>query len=352
MAPAIAHAAPSPASTPSPTQRRTTPSPASAARAPAVSVASAAPAPAAPAAPAPAPPPVEVRVALSAAASGTLSEARLRRLIDIELGDTAQIAAAAGPLDVSAARVWIDRPTEARLEIQVRLDTRPVVRRGISISGLTADVAARLVAIATSEMVRAEIRRLRLPRRAPAPRRPTPEEVELASRDLDALDLAAGPDAAFLPASAAFLAGPAISLGLRRHRVDQTLFARWLASPLGDGTLRWLEAGLAADYRIWVHPSVRLSFGASAALASVRITGARAVDALPGEKDTWSARAGALAAIDTRIGGPLWLGLHLEPGAVLRAAPYQDAAGASQEIAGAWLGFGLSLTAEALSAAP
>ncbi|AKT36032.1 uncharacterized protein CMC5_001440 [Chondromyces crocatus] len=294
--------------------------------------------------------PIEVRVALSSVAAGTLSEVRLRRLLDIELTDTAQVAATAtGPLDEHAAYVWIERPTEARLEIQVRIDARPVVRRGISISGLTADVAARLVAITTSEMIRAEIRRARAPRRAVTPRAPTAEELELAARDHDALSLGAGPHAAWLPASSTLLAGPGLAVGLRRSRVEQVLFARWLASPVGDSTMRWLEAGLAADYRIWIHPALRITLGASAAAASVRLSNVTAVDDLPGEQDTWSARAGAQISVDTRIGGPLWLGMHLEPGAVLRAVPFRNAAGNRDEIAGAWLGLGFSLTAEAVS---
>ena len=289
-----------------------------------------------------------MRVALSQAASENLSEVRLRRLIDIELADAAQVSPrATGPLGDHLAFVWIDRPTPSRLEIQVRLDARPVVRRGIVISGVTADVAARLVAIAASEIIQVEIRRMRAPRRPPPPRPPSPEELERAARDRDALDFGAGPEAAWLPAAPALLAGPSLEVGIRRLRVDQLLFARWLGAPLHDGTLRWAEAGVAADYRVWLGPSLRLTLGASAAIASLRLGGASAVDDIADEEDTWSARAGARIGVDGRIGGPVWIGLHLEPGAILRPVPYRDAAGVARSLEGAWLGLGLTLAVEA-----
>jgi hypothetical protein len=51
-------------------------------------------------------------------------------------------------------------------------------------------------------------------------------------------------------------------------------------------------------------------------------------------------------------GGPLWLGLTLEPGAVLRPAPYEDASGAPGEVKGAWIGLGLALSVEGREPAP
>src|SRR5262249_33216018 len=58
----------------------------------------------------PQPPPrlVEVRFALSASAAKQLSEPRLRRLLEIELGDDAVIApATTGPLGDHIAYVWV-----------------------------------------------------------------------------------------------------------------------------------------------------------------------------------------------------------------------------------------------------
>jgi hypothetical protein len=291
--------------------------------------------------------PVEVRFGLSRTAAEELSEVRVRRLLDIELPDGAALASApVGPLGDRTAYVWIDRPTSSRLEIQVKLDGRAVVRRQIAVSGLTSDVAARLVAIATSEMIRAEMQKARAPRRPPVPRRPSPEEIELASRDLDAVTFTAGPYASVISGDARALAGTGVGLGLRRRRATESIFARWLASPRDDDALRWFEAGISGDYRFWLGASWRLSLGGVASVASLHLPGASSVDGIEGENDSWSARAGAGLGLEAKLGGPVWLGLTLEPGVVLRPASYADALGAPRAVEGAWLGLGLSLAIE------
>jgi hypothetical protein len=309
--------------------------------------------------------PVEVRFALSRAAADHLSEVRVRRLLEIELPEGAALASEPiGPLGDHVAQVWIDRPTQAHLEIQVRLDGRAIVRRQIAVSRLTSDVAARLVAIGTSEMIRAEMRRARAPRRPPPPRRPSPDQIELASRDLDALTLSAGPYATVITGGSGALAGTGISLGLRRLRATQSLFARWLAGPSEGGGLRWIEAGIAADYRVWLGASWRLSLGGAASVASLRLPLEAWPGGASGAHHAWSARAGAGLGIEAKLGGPLWLGLTLEPGAILRPARYHvgagaasaasadDGLGAAHAVEGAWLGLGLALSSERRYAPP
>jgi hypothetical protein len=198
-------------------------------------------------------------------------------------------------------------------------------------------------------MVRTQMRPVRVARKAPAPRRPTPEEIERASRSHDALSFSGGAVTSFLPSSGGVLAGPSMSILLRRFGASERLYASWLAGPTSAGSLRWFEAGLGVDYRIWLSSSWRISLGAAASLSLLHLNDVRSLDGIAGEKDAWSARATGELGVEARLRGPLWLGLTLEPGAVLRPVPYENAAGESGALQGAWLGAALGLTLEWLS---
>ncbi len=301
-------------------------------------------APAASAVAAPASRIVEVRVALSTDALKKLSEPRLRRLLEIELEGSAVLAPGTiGPLGDHVAYIWVDRPSEDQIAIDVRVGDRPVSRREIAAARLSGDEAARLVAIAASEMVRDQLEPVRAPpRRPPPPRRPTEAEIELASRGLPAVQLLAGADVAFAPKDGAVLAGTSLGLGFRYYGISETLFARWLTGPSNSGALRWLELGLSAEYRLWLSPSWRLAFGGEAAVASAHLGDAHVAYGAPGERDTWSARAGGRIGAELHLGGPVWLSLTATPGAILRPVRYESPAGKGA-MEGLWLGAGLDL---------
>lgn len=326
------------------------------------------PAPAAkpaPSVPAPTPPAprapraVELRVGFSAAALRTLAEARVRRLIEIETEDVADLAPGMlGPLGDRVAFVWIDQPaTEPpngskpppsgpKIIVEVRAGDRPVMRREIAVRGLAGDVTARLVALAVSEMVRAG----RTPRPAPPPppalpRPPTPEEQERAARSAVAVFLA--PQAVFagLPGARGVLGGAGLALGFRAFGASESIYARWVAGSTAGTALRWLEVGLTADYRIWLGRSFRLALGGQAALASAHLDGL-GIGAELGQRESWSARAGGLVALEARLASGTWLALDLEPGAILRPVAYTAASGSAATLHGAWLGAGISLRLE------
>jgi len=140
--------------------------------------------------------------------------------------------------------------------------------------------------------------------------------------------------------------GPSIALGYRRFGVTERLFASWLVGPTDTGPARWFEAGLGADYRIWLAPSWRLSLGASAAFALARFTVERAEGVEGGAHDAWSGRAGGAFGVESRIHGPVWLALTLEPGFILHPVSTEDASEAKNALQGAWLGANLSLSVE------
>src|SRR5262249_19059289 len=147
--------------------------------------------------------------------------------------------------------------------------------------------------IAASEMVQAQMQPIRPPRRPPPPRRPTAEEIEIASRARPALSLMPSATVALLPTESTALAGPSLGLGFRFFGASEALFARWLTGPGHAGAVRWLEVGAAADYRLWLRPSLRLVLGGDAAFSSVHVGDALLKDGTPADQDTWSARAGA-----------------------------------------------------------
>ncbi|MRG92496.1 hypothetical protein GF068_11235 [Polyangium spumosum] len=287
-----------------------------------------------------------MRLSLSRAAAEILAEPRVRRLLEIELDDKGSLApSAGGPLGDHVAHVWIDLPSPSEVLIEARLAERPITRRYLLIRGLNPDVAARLVAIAANELVRAQARPLR-PRRPPAPRSPSPEELELVARRAPAIVWSAAPSFALLPGSSGALWGAGASLGFRGAGVSERATARWLTGPTSAGATRWFEVGLAVDYRLWLDPSVRLALGADAALAFLHLGDVRATDGVLGARDVMSGRAGGLLGVDVRAFGPAWLGLHLSPGALLRPARFETTGGLGGAVEGLWLGLDLSLQIE------
>jgi hypothetical protein len=295
---------------------------------------------------------VEVRLGISPAAAEGLAETRMRRLIELELGEKAVLApGTSGPLGEHVAYVWIDLPNASTVAIEVRVGDRQVVRRELGIIGLSWDVAARIVAITTSEMVQAQMRPVRVQRRAPVPKGPTPEELEIASRSRDALVFHAAAEGAALPSSSAVLVGPSLELGLRRFGASERLFGAWLLGPAEPGAMRWLEVGLGVDYRVWLSRSWRVALGARAAFAFVHLDGPRSVDGVAGSESALSGRAAGALGVEARLHGPMWLGLSFEPGAVLRPVRYVDEAGGEGAIKGLWLGASLSLSIEWIASA-
>jgi hypothetical protein len=291
---------------------------------------------------------VELRLALSPFALRTLSEPRLRRLIEIETESFAVLApGSTGPLGDHAAYVWVDQPTMSKVVVEVRVGDRAVERREIAVRGLNADVSARLIAVAVSEMVRAGMApRPVPPPPPPGPRRPTPDELERASRSASAVVLTPEGVFAGLPAVSGVLGGAGLSIAFRSEGLSEMIFARWMAGFAGGSDLRWLELGLGADYRFWLGRSWRIVFGGSAALASLHLADAVSLEGQAGDRDTWSARAGGILGVELKVAPSTWLSLTAEPGALLRPVTFTGLSGATSTLQGAWLGAGLAVRFE------
>lgn len=288
---------------------------------------------------------VELRIALSVPAAASLSEPRIRRLVEIETENFAVLAPnSIGPLGDHVAYVWVDQPTIAKIVVEARVGDRAVEHREIAVRGLGGDVAARLVAIAIAEMVRAGM----APRPAPAPPpaatpRPSPEEQERTYRKAPALLFTPTFGVVGLPAASGLLAGLGLAIGFRSFGATETLTARWLTGITHGTDLRWLELGLGADYRFWLGRAWRLGLGGAAAFSMVHLADAQTVEAEAGQHDTWSARAGGLVSLEAKLAPSIWLALSAEPGAILRPVRFTDVTGAHGAVLGAWLGAGLAV---------
>jgi hypothetical protein len=282
----------------------------------------------------------EVRLAMSPAAAARFSEPRYRRLLNIELQDTGVVATAlGGPMGDQVAYVWIDLPQPNVAVMEVRVGGGPIVRRTIDLSGLGKDVGARFVAIAVAEMVHAQPGRGRKP---PASKSPSPEQLALAARSLPTVVWTGGASGVVV-SDGTLLGGSTVSLAFRNERWSQRMFARWVGGGGNGSTTGWLEAGLGADFRLWATGSWRIGLGGVASGAAVHLGAVRGVDAVRGVQDSWSARAGAMAAIEARVGEGMWVGLALEPAAILRPVSFEHLDGAQGKLHGLWIGLDLAL---------
>lgn len=291
---------------------------------------------------------IEVRLAIAAAAARTLSEPRLRRLLEIETQDVATITPGpSGPLGNHVALVWVDQPTPAKIVVEVRVGDRPVERREIAVRGLAGDVAARLVAMATSEMIRDGMVPVPKPQsHAPTAQSSTGEDFERSARTALALTFAPAVEVASLPAAGGVLAGPSLAVGFRMFGLSETISGRWMTGAASGTNLRWLDGSLAVEYRIWHGPLFRVSLGGVGSVSSVHLTDARVVGGTAADRDTWSARAGGVVSAEVRVAAPLWISLGVQPGAILRPIQFVDGAGKGRSIEGAFVDFGLAVLFE------
>lgn len=289
---------------------------------------------------------IELRASISPAAASFYPEARLRRLLQLELQNTAVLAASlAGPPADHVAWLWIDLPEKTMVRIEGRMASGLSARRMISIESLGTDPAARHIALAAAEMIRSLAQPSRV-RKPPAGKPVCCEQAEQLLRSMPSLALSAGAGGTVITSESIALFGPWLGLGLRYHHAGVRLVGRWNGGWPAFGSLSWLETGVGADYRFVLHPSWRLRLGAVATAASLQLGGVSMVDGSRGLHSTWSSRAGASLGIEMRVGEGSWLSLSAEPGAILRPVEFADGDGAPHRLSGAWLGFDLALVVE------
>ncbi|MFO0611164.1 MAG: hypothetical protein U0414_01155 [Polyangiaceae bacterium] len=283
-------------------------------------------------APAPAPdepvPPSTVRLALSDQAAAFLTEARVRRLMELELPESVHLAeAAVGPLDENAVRLYVDLPEPSVVTIQVQAPQRRLEMRRVDVSGLSWDVAARVTAVAASEAVRSQIAPIR--KRPTKPKEPSDAELAALLRETPAIRVLGEVAGAVAPSGGMGLVGSRLGVGFHQRFFFEELSLSALGGAGDRGNLRWLELGAVLGHRLVFTSRVRSELGATFGLARADYLGADAEDG------AFTLRAAAHLSLEVRATEQLWLGLEIEPGAVLLDAP--------ESLQGLWLGANLSI---------
>lgn len=273
--------------------------------------------------------PSVVRVGLSEQAAAFLTEARVRRLMELELPETVHLAdAAVGPLDENAVRLYIDLPEPSVVTIQVQAPGRKLEQRRVDVSGLAWDVAARVTAVAASEAVRSQIAPIR--KRPTKPKEPTDAELMAAMRDVPSIRVIGEISGAGLPSAGAGLLGSRLGIGFHQPYFFEELSLGVLGGEGNHGSLRWLELSAILGHRLFFTSRVRSELGATFALARADYAGGVAAG-----EGAFTLRAAAHLTLEVRPTERLWIGLELEPGAVLLPDPVA--------LQGAWLGGNLTV---------
>ena len=284
-----------------------------------------------------APPPSEtetvpklVRLGLSKRASEKLSELRVARLVELQLGGDVSVASEAlGPLDEQAFRVFIDMSEPTRVDVQLQIVGKRVETRSVDVSGLPWEVATRFVAIATSEALRS----LMAPPRKPRLRPPSPDEIADKLAAEPSYEIGGAVEAAYVGDASTAVLGSRLALAFHQRPLSERISIAFLGSL--DGSL-WIEGDFAAAHRFWFGPDLRLKVGGGFALAG---TGTPSDDL-----DVWL-RAHALLELDVRVTPSSFFVIGLDPGITIDPVAMR-ASGATDESVGPWIGGSVAFTFE------
>lgn len=205
---------------------------------------------------------------------------------------------------------------------------------------------ARHVALATAELAQGLarqrlIRAKRLEREAKAERQ---AEAERRARErLERWALIAGAKGAWLSGTNAWLVGPSVGFQLNQPERGRLEFVtHWLAGDPGSvrdaAALSWFELELCPSYRF---DTLSTSVGLDLAAAVVAFSGVEAIDDIPGQRQSWSARAGLRLRYQPRVSESLRLDVGPEAAYVLRDVLVTSEGGDRTRLGGVWVGLGL-----------
>ena len=290
-----------------------------------------------------------VVVEIDGAAERVVDARSARRLVPLELADVAVPAeGGAHGAPVLFFRVLGRADGSLRIELWERGEYHGA--RSLSGAGETPQLVARRVALAAAELGRrlarkreatlARDQRLRRSREALArEERERTQEGPVALRP----ELALGHVPAKLWLFGERLSGELSLRGALRLDVGGELWTGWLTPNL-HAELQAVTLGPA--YRLVLSRQLDLDLGVQAAALLVQVPRALALDAVPNQDSSWTARLTAAARFELRLSRQLRAGLGLEAGGLLRSMSYAGVANEPEHLRGAWWGasFGVVLT--------
>lgn len=285
----------------------------------------------------------EIVVEITPEAREVINARVTRRLIRLEL---AEVRVAPNPTRNDPPtlalfyRLILTESGELRIELWERGEFYGA--RRVSTAHGDKKLLARHIALATAELAQRLSRAHTQKAKQLVLEAEKQRQTELERRRRERLErwaLGSQADAAWLPQSQAWLAGPRVGFQLnhpRRGRLD--LSFAWLFGTAKDlpesSHLEWLEFRVTPQYRF---DAQHLALGLSLAANTLSVSGPVHLDQIAEQRQSWSARAALHFAYEPVLTPAARLRLALEPGILLRNVQVADAHGDLEGFRGLWL---------------
>jgi len=280
-------------------------------------------------------------------AESLLDARATRRLVALELADVVVPPAPEQGETALFYRVLADGEGRVRIELWERGTLHGV--RVVSAADGGRALGARRVALAAAELAR-RLRAHRLRAKVVAARTRAHEAERariLRERTLDGpVALRSSFAAELFAGEGDLLLGPALALELDAKpfgRVDVGLGMRGGELGFTGRSLSLFELELGFARRFVLSRTLDLDLGLATRAGLVSLAGAREVDAVPGETESWWARALGVARLEPRLTRELRAEIGLLGGPVLRSVPLVTVDGRDRELGGWFFGAELGL---------